>query len=48
MTGSKKYVYAVAQLEKQHVLNPDAHMFMQNDFYHDPALAQGRAESMGG
>jgi hypothetical protein len=32
MTGSK-YAYAVAQLEKQDVLNPDAHMFMQNDFY---------------
>jgi hypothetical protein len=25
MTGSKKYVYLVAQLEKQHVLNPDAY-----------------------
>lgn len=32
MTGSK-YAYAVAQLEEQEVLNPDAHMFMQRDFY---------------
>jgi len=32
MTGSR-YGYAVAQLEKQHVLNPDAHMFVQRDFY---------------
>jgi hypothetical protein len=32
MTGSK-YSYAVTQLESQGVLNPDAHMFVQHDFY---------------
>jgi hypothetical protein len=32
MTGSK-YSYAVTQLENQGVLNPDAHMFVQDDFY---------------
>ena len=32
MTGSK-YAYAVTQLESQGVLNPDAHMFVQEDFY---------------
>jgi hypothetical protein len=32
MTGSK-YSYAVTQLESQGVLNPDAHMFVQDDFY---------------
>jgi hypothetical protein len=32
MTGSK-YSYAVTQLESQGVLNPDAHMFAQDDFY---------------
>jgi hypothetical protein len=32
MTGSK-YSYAVTQLETQVVLNPDAHMFVQEDFY---------------
>ena len=32
MTGSR-YSYAVAQLEEQGVINPDAHMFMQEDFY---------------
>jgi hypothetical protein len=32
MTGSK-YSYAVTQLETQGVLNPDAHMFVQYDFY---------------
>ena len=32
MTGSK-YSYAVTQLESQGVLNPDAHMFVQEDFY---------------
>jgi hypothetical protein len=32
MTGSK-YSYAVTQLETQGVLNPDAHMFVQDDFY---------------
>jgi hypothetical protein len=31
MTGSK-YSYAVNQLETQEVLNPDAHMFVQDDF----------------
>jgi hypothetical protein len=28
-----KYSYAVTQLESQGVLNPDAHMFVQDDFY---------------
>jgi hypothetical protein len=28
-----KYSYAVTQLETQGVLNPDAHMFVQEDFY---------------
>ncbi len=32
MTGTK-YSYAVMQLETQGVLNPDAHMFVQEDFY---------------
>jgi hypothetical protein len=32
MTGSK-YLYTVTQLESQGVLNPDAHMFTQDDFY---------------
>jgi hypothetical protein len=32
MTGSN-YSYAVTQLETQGVLNPDAHMFVQEDFY---------------
>ena len=32
MQGSK-YSYAVTQLEFQGVLNPDAHMFVQDDFY---------------
>ena len=32
MTGSK-YSYAVTQLEKHGVLHPDAHMFVQRDFY---------------
>jgi hypothetical protein len=32
MTGSK-YSYTVNQLESQGVLNPDAHMFVQDDFY---------------
>jgi hypothetical protein len=32
MTGSK-YSYAVTQLETQGVLNPDAHMFVQEGFY---------------
>jgi hypothetical protein len=32
MTGSK-YSYAVTQLESQRVLYPDAHMFVQDDFY---------------
>jgi hypothetical protein len=32
MTGSK-YSYALTQLETQGVLNPDAHMFVQEDFY---------------
>jgi hypothetical protein len=28
-----KYSYAVTQLEIQGVLNPDLHMFVQDDFY---------------
>jgi hypothetical protein len=32
MTGSK-YSYAVTQLETHGVLNPDSHMFVQEDFY---------------
>jgi hypothetical protein len=32
MTGFK-YLYAVIQMEIQGVLNPDAHMFVQEDFY---------------
>ena len=32
LTGTK-YAYAVTQLEQQGVLNPDAHMFVQEDFY---------------
>jgi hypothetical protein len=28
-----KYSYAVTQLESQRVINPDAHMFVQEDFY---------------
>ena len=32
LKGSK-YSYAVTQLESQGVLNPDAHMFVQDDFY---------------
>ena len=32
MSGSK-YSYAVTQLESQGVLNPDAHMFVQDEFY---------------
>ena len=32
MSGSK-YPYAVTQLESQGVLNPDAQMFVQEDFY---------------
>jgi hypothetical protein len=34
MSGSK-YSYAVTQLESQGVLNPDSHMFVQDDFYQD-------------
>jgi hypothetical protein len=32
MSGSR-YSYAVTQLASQEVLNPDAHMFVQEDFY---------------
>jgi hypothetical protein len=32
MPGSK-YSYAVTQIESQGVLNPDAHMFVQEDLY---------------
>jgi hypothetical protein len=32
LSGSK-YSYAVTQLESQGVLNPDSHMFLQEDFY---------------
>ena len=28
-----KYYYAVTKLESQGVLNPDAHMFVQEEFY---------------
>jgi hypothetical protein len=28
-----RYSYAVTQLESQGLLNPDAHMFVQEDFY---------------
>ena len=28
-----KYYYAITQLESQGVLNPDAHMFLQEGFY---------------
>jgi hypothetical protein len=34
MTGSK-YSYAIMQLENYGVLNPDAHMFVQEDFYQE-------------
>jgi hypothetical protein len=34
MTGST-YSYAVTQMESQGVLNPDAHMFVQEDLYQD-------------
>ena len=30
-----KYSYAVTQLEIQGVLNPDAHMFVQEEFYRE-------------
>jgi hypothetical protein len=33
LSGSN-YSYAVTQLESQGVLNPDSHMFVQEDFYH--------------
>jgi hypothetical protein len=46
LSGSK-YSYAVTQLESQGVLNPDSHMFVQDDFYHDAAFTQGRFEGMG-
>jgi hypothetical protein len=32
MSGSK-YSYTVTQLESLGVINPDAHMFVQEDFY---------------
>jgi hypothetical protein len=32
MTGSK-YTHALNQMESQGVLNPNAHMFVQEDFY---------------
>jgi hypothetical protein len=32
LSGSK-YSYAVTHLESQGVLNPDLHMFLQEDFY---------------
>jgi hypothetical protein len=32
MTGSK-YLYAVTKMDSQGVINPDAHMFLQEDFY---------------
>jgi hypothetical protein len=33
MSSGSRYSYAVTQLESQGVLNPDAHMFVQEDFY---------------
>jgi hypothetical protein len=33
LSGSK-YSYSVTQLESKGVLNPDSHMFVQDDFYH--------------
>ena len=33
MTGSKYASHTVTQLKSQGVLNPDPHMFMQDDFY---------------
>jgi hypothetical protein len=33
MAAGSRYSYAVTQLETQGVLNPDAHMFVQEDFY---------------
>jgi hypothetical protein len=41
MTGSK-YSYAVTQLESQGVLYPDAHMFVQDDFYQAVLIHQVR------
>ena len=51
------YSYAVTQLETQGVLNPDAHMFVQEDFYqsepdvvaavHDTAVTQEWSKGMG-
>jgi hypothetical protein len=32
MTGSK-YAYAVTKMDSQGVLNPDGHMFVQEEFY---------------
>jgi hypothetical protein len=32
MSGSN-YSYAITQLQNEEVLNPDAHEFLQNDFY---------------
>ena len=32
MSGSK-YSYAITQLEVQRVINPDAHMFVKEEFY---------------
>jgi hypothetical protein len=32
MSGSRDS-YAVTRLQNEEVLNPDTHMFMQNDFY---------------
>jgi hypothetical protein len=31
--SAPKYSYATTQLQNEEVLNPDAHMFLQNDFY---------------
>jgi hypothetical protein len=33
ITTGSKYYYAVTQLETQGVINPDAHLFVQDDFY---------------
>jgi len=31
--GGNKYAYAAAQIAKNEALHPDAHMFLQHDFY---------------
>ena len=44
MSGSK-YSYAVTQLESHGVINPDAHMFVQDDFHQsEPDVEDGSGE----